>query len=222
MSYNTGRATLDAMWVKEHVADERTKAVCLVALSGVGRLSWDNRMEAITRIIPGNTFNTAKIGCVCYEAPVLFAVMGFALSFHEANGFYNLSKKDDPNPAIMKFMYHRIVANIRAWHPGDTPIPPGAMVFHGDTDTPYRHVTLSVGHDDVVSCWSASLAGPAIGLDGAGMMSDSYKLFIHQVKELQSKRMSPDTVAVPAVAFSNFNNHHVTLKYTDGPFWDYW
>lgn len=86
------------------------------------------------------------------------------------------------------------------------------------SQTPYRHVTLSVGNGDVVSCWGPAQAQPAIG-GAAGLNSPAYNVYMQQVNELINKGLSPDTVVVPATAFSMPNS---TLKYTWRPFWELW
>jgi len=221
MPYNTARATLGAMWVNQSVADAKTREVCLIALDAVGKLCWANGMVQFSQLLPANLLNTSQLGCVCYEAPVAFALMANALSIHEANIFYNLATGQNGNAQAVQHMYTRLGANIARWQTGDAAIPAGAMVFHGDAGTPCRHVTFSIGNGDVVSCWGPGQAQPAIG-GAAGLQSDAYKIYLKQVDDLIAKRMPPDTVVVPATAFTDLNNPAVRIHYTNGPFWTFW
>lgn len=221
MAYNTARATLAAMWVNQFVADQTAKDVCLVALESVGKLAWANGMVQFSNLLPGNKLNTQRLGCVCYEAPVAFALMANALSIHEANVFYGLATQPNGNAQAVQHMYTRLGNNISRWQTGDGPIPAGAMVFHGDTGTPCRHVTFSIGNGDVVSCWGAGQAQLGIG-GGAGLRSDAFKVFVKQVDDLMAKNLSPDTVVVPATAFTDLSIPAVRLHYTNGPFWTFW
>ena len=222
MPNNTAMATLTAMWVNQKVGDATTKRVCRIALESVGRLHWANGMVAPAHLVPGNTLNTQNLGCVCYEAPVAFALMGYALSIHEANTFYALSQGENPNAALLNHIYGRLALNILRWQPGAGPIPPGAMVFHGDTVQPCRHVTMSVGNGNVVSCWGVGLAAAHIDGANGGRQSAASKVFYTQVEELLAKKLSPDTVVMPFRAFTDFANPFHRLHYTNGPFWDFW
>jgi hypothetical protein len=215
-------AQLSAMWVDGNVADQTTKDVCTIALKSVGLLGWNNGMAQFSQLLPGNQLNTVGVGCVCYEAPVAFALMGNALSIHECNAFFALSQGGgNANARLLQHIYGRIQNDIREWQTGDQ-IPAGAMVFHGDHGTPCRHVTLGVGNGNVVSCWGPAQAAAAIAGATGGMGSIESRIYLKQVEELQARRLSPDTVVVPETAFTTVADAQQCIHYTNGPFWTFW
>jgi hypothetical protein len=226
MPYHTNLAQDCAEWLAGNVPNPLTRRVCDAGLQSVGLLSWSPTMPAFTELLPGNALNTKQLGTVCFAAPVAFALMGFVLSLTECNKFYAIkttasANKQDVTPPLLHWLYGRVAHAIRRWKDGDGDIPAGAMVFHGSTDAPCAHVTLSVGRGYVVSCWGAGLA--MAGIDGgAGLTSEAGKLFKQEVDVLLKKNLSPDTLVLRQESFSDFKNPVTRLHHTKVPFWELW
>jgi hypothetical protein len=216
VTYMTNDARQAATWVGEHVKDPMTKAVCLVALKSVGRLHWANgQTPAFSLLAPGNLLNTGGIGCVCYTAPVAFALMANAISFTEANKYHlALNSAVDPNNEAKIRLYDRVQGSLGEAKSAKEVIP-GSMVFHGRPGNDMAHVTLGIGNGLVVSTWGAGIAVAA--MDKAGQ-----EIALRQINELTPPTQSVDTLVVPADCFTDTNTKGRTLRYTTKPFWELW
>ena len=225
MPYNNAHAELSARWIRNNIPDETTRRVCLAAVSAIGKLRWDGNVRPFTELLPCHQLNTRGIGCVCYAAPIAFALMGFALSIHEVTRFYKSGR--DANDGVLhgvdaiyrEQIYGRFLNNIVQKRPG-VAIPPGAMVYHGRPHAPTMHVTMSIGKDDVVSCWAPGPAKTMID-EGSGQDSEALGIFRQQKLEMEQKGLWADTVVLPATAFTG-TNPDFPLAHTDRPFWDLW
>lgn len=218
MSKNTALATLASQWLRGQDLPNPTKKVCETALDCVGRLSWQNGTTTFPNLAPGMSLNTKKIGCVCYQAPVLWGYLGGTIDAAKASTFVKRAAKG--NDEAIKFIYTRVKSHISRYKTGGSKPPAGAMVYHGQPHNPCAHVTMSVGNGWVVSTWAANLA--AASIDGAsGSGSPASKQTMKQITELMNKKLSPDTIVVPFDAFTKTGSP-ASIEFTDGPFWWYW
>ena len=215
-TYLTAEARSAAAWVTANVADAQTREVCLTALRCVGRLHWSNGSNPhFSQLLPGNRLNTGKVGVVCYVAPIAFALMAGAIGYQEASRYRQaVTAAEDANVEARRQLYDRVSRDVKTSRTGRS-IRPGSMVFHGNVNSPIAHVTLGIGNGQVVSTWGAQYAGSA-------MSAAARSVFDPQVGALMAAGHSPDTLVLPATAFTDPGNPHSTLKYTRHAFWTHW
>jgi len=215
-TYLTTEARSAAARVAAHVSDAQTREVCLTALRCVGRLHWSNGSNPhFSQLLPGNRLNTGGIGVVCYVAPIAFALMAGAIGYQEASRYRQaVTSAEDANAEARRQLYDRVRRDVRTSRTGRS-IRPGSMVFHGNVNSPIAHVTLGIGNGQVVSTWGAQYAG-------SEMCAAARGVFDRQVGELMDAGHSPDTLVLPATAFTDPGNPTSTLKYTRHAFWTHW
>lgn len=235
MTFHTAEAQQAANWVRTNVPEaEHQRAVCLAALLAVGKLRWKPNMPESFRLLlpdnmlrPGNHVTSDReIGCVCYAAPVAFAVLGGALNMQQADQLCNAPQLPGLNRGESRqhYIYERFLAadagKIALWAPG-SPVPPGAMVYHETrANVPAAHVTMYIGDQKVVSCWAAVNTQSAIK-DAWGMVSPFEETHLNQCNALQRRGRPADTVVLPIEAFGDSSNN-VSVRYTVEPFWNIW
>ena len=228
MVFMTNRATGAARLVEQSVPEGTVRDVCIAALEAVGRLKWDSLLTAsFKRVVPSywvkrGRYVDTTVGCVCYAAPVVFAVLGGAMSVDEADSLCNAPKtgSQKAQDAYLHHIYGRFAANGIVEAVGDQ-IPPGAMVFHGDIKgTPAAHVTMSIGSGLIVSCWTPGSATSTIDQIN-GKPNEYTRDYNQQLDEMEPKGLVPDTVILPVRAFTG-NNQRCVLRHTREPFWHHW
>lgn len=235
MTFHTAEAQQAANWVRTNVPEaDHQRAVCLAALKAVGKLRWKpNLPESFRLLLPDNFLvsgnhvtSDREIGCVCYAAPVAFAVLGGALSMQQANQLCTapeipgLSRSDSRTHYIYQRFSAANAGNIALWAPGSS-VPPGAMVYHETrANVPAAHVTMYIGDQKVVSCWAALNTQSAIK-DAWDKGSSFEKIHLNQCDELQRGGRPADTVVLPIESFGIPSNN-IPLRYTDRPFWHLW
>lgn len=217
MGLRTGMATLHAQWLRSQ-PDSDGKTVALLAMDMVGKLAWANTLVAPDQIAPGGSLNTNKIGCICYQAPLLFAYMAGLIGKSKLDGFTKLKTND----AAIDKIYTDISSHVSIYQPGGGAlIPLGAMVYHGRPGNPAAHVTMYVGRDLVVSTWAADNAYAQIA-ETRGRESAEAKICMKQIEDLMAKGHPAATLVVPITSFSAIGDqaHHTTVRYTTQPIWD--
>lgn len=183
---------------------------CLVALSAIGRMEWDNSTMNVPNTRKGQ-YNWTN-GVNCWSSTIKFAVMSGAMSSDQCAKFVDLT--NGPSSFGMGKVQKNMVDWIYDGVPRDEwesgcKVPIGAMVYHSrvakDNNNPIAHCTLHVGENMIIGSWRANV--------GEKEDPELYKA----VTNLTSRGWCGDTLYTPIDAFGDME----WLSYSKGPFWDY-
>lgn len=183
---------------------------CLVALSAVGRMQWNNDTRNVPNTRAGQ-YNWAD-GVNCWSSVLKFAVVSGAMTVQQTAEF--VDKTNGPSSfgmgQVQKNMVKWIYEGVprKQWKSGCA-VPVGAMVYHSrfakDNTNEIAHCTLHVGNNMIIGSWRANLSP----------VKDP--LLYAAVTNLTDRGWSGDTLYTPIDAFGDMQ----FLSYSKGPFWDY-
>lgn len=206
---NAALRRYEVLW-NDTTMREDVRNTCLVALSAVGRMEWNNGTSNVPNMRAG-LYNWSN-GVNCWCSVLKFAAVSGAMDptqvqriIDETNGPKSFGM-GQVQKNMVEMLYNQVPRT--AWADG-ADVPLGAMVYHSrfakNNDNPIAHCTLHVGDNMIIGSWRANISP-----------EKDPELYKH-VTNLTSRGWCGDTLYTPIDIFGDMQ----WLSYSNGPFWDY-